>query len=1418
MAEARQIWAEWLVSWAFLIAPGATVAQSLPAQSPPPRSVHIRSVQSGSLAGRLTDLRSAPLQNVSLVLRNQTTGAELHATTGKNGAFRFTSLDSGVYTLEADTGESGQAHLEGIFVTAGTEARLQAAIQFEPVVRSQAESPAQARTAEPSIAARVDAASSGPAAAPVSPAKPALAIASPIRPPDTFAPSQGALAASFALPDAPRVPSSSGIAASISAFPSHPVSVSAAPGSLVATKPPQPVPPLESSPPAVVQPPVPAPTALHIESNPIARPEPSVAPAHRAELDTQSTTVELVLAAVPSRALPLPAGSSPTLAAGAALPSGTNADTVDVPPLTPIAAAAGQPNPAIPVAATTLTSAQLQALPAGGRRWQEFLLDTPASSSTAGSSQESFRASQQSSEIAIDGANTRMAFGAAAGSGSHSSGLSNEDGNDVPAATAQSWTGGRGLGVSEAAVREVTAAAGNVEAEGFRSAGGRTAVGTLGGADALHGQSFLFDRQNTWGAQNPFTQWVQNTGSSAAPNFTAIPFTPPDHETVWGLGMGSRIRRDGPNGRGGIFWFAALDNYLRNDPGLATVKHPGQFFAQPSNAQMQLLSAQLGLSSANPVAEGLAAYWQTLETLDSLLGPAPRTASQWTGFARIDWHASERHRLTLEGIGSDWNAPGGGIGPVSADYGNRSFGSRNASNQWQLARWEAYLTPNLLSVTQGSTGRSILSAHPDAPSSFEQLFLSGNAWGQLPQIVVDSRYGFTIGNPSRFGQGSYPDERLYHGQQMVDWVHNRVLIGTGFELDHDSDATTFLRNQTGAYHYSTVANFVADASAFQQYGLAGLLDPSNPHNCDATGKPWYATNGQLMGLGSLPCYSYYSQTIGPSYWHLSTNDWAGFLSAQWQPARLAVVSAGLRWEREQMPPPIAMLSNPQLPLTQNLPALGNNWGPRFSFALGSAKGCSPVLRLGYGIYYGRTENATVETALTQTGSLNGDLNFFMRPSDDCQFCSGGAPAFPYVLAGRPASVVVPSTVQFAPHFRNPEVHQAIAAVEQPLPSRVELTAGAMLSLGRRLPVSVDTNLVPPAATQTITYNVCDQTPYAPPGATSNGQSGNTNGQCGNLGLGPIKATQITLPFYASWPQTTSVCPYYKPTSTSVPGRLCPDYQQIDQIESRANSTYEAAIVKLARDGRRGLNLRAHYTYAHATDWNPSGVTLAPGNDVLDPANFSQEYGTSNLDVRHSAAVMAIFETPWKLRDFAGRIANGWALSGIGQFHSGLPYTMRVTGSLPEEFTSSGAAIVGLGPSINGSGGDSRVYGLGNDGQVYNIGRNTFRYPDTWKADLRLAKRFNFGDQRQLELMAETFNLFNHQNVTELETTGYSIQSGTPPDSSGGAATPPSLTFLTGLYVNPKTGLPSPAFGQPLNIDATDFYRERQIQLGARIRF
>jgi len=1260
----------------------------------------------GALSGRLTDLHSKPLQGVALVLRNQATGAEERTTTAKNGAYRFSALAPGEYTLEAENPQLGRGRVDEIVVEAGSEARVQAAMEFAPMAPQSELARAPVFTApQPKDRPALE-----PGAEPLS----------------GVAELSGAPLQKLVI-DAVRLPQTEQKKTTNAAS----VSVKVDQSQISEARPRTPaLAPLATAPIPVVGAPV----------NP-----------------SGSETKAPIHAQVASSGLPVPAV---TLA----------------PPLVTLPTV---PQESTTPETTTLSAREVQSLPASGRHWQEFALDASSGSTGGvGGSQGSASAASQPSGMAVDGVGQGLAFGNTSVSRQGSAG----QGGGESAGEPQVWVGGHGLGVSEAAIREVQTTAGKVEAESTRASGNRINVETQSGQNHLHGQGFLFDRQNTWGARNPFTQWVKETApgtETTLPTFTQEAYTPPDHETVWGLGVGGQIRRDK------LFWFAALDSYRRNDPGMATARNASVFFGPQKNALLEMLSTRQGESSNNPLAVGVAEYTSALESLAGLLGPAPRTATQWTGFSRLDWPATERHRLTLEAIGAHWNAPGGGLTRVSGTYGSNSFGSSAASEEWLLGRWEAFVTPNLLLVSQGSTGRTIEAARPETPSAFEQKFLAGNVWRQLPQIIVDNSHGFTIGNPSRFGQGSYPDERIDLGQESLDWVRGGLLVKAGFQVSHNTDTTGLLRNQTGTYTYANVINFTSDVWAFEKN--VGELNSNDQHNCDAAG----------TGFGNLPCYSSYSQTIGPTGWHLGTNDWAGFGTAQWEVKKRLVLSAGLRVEREQGPSSIATLDNPALSQTEKTLALGNNWGPRVSLAWEPGtrqKPGWPVVRLGYGMYFGRTENLTLETALTQTGSLKGDLRFFMRPTDNLS--AGGAPPFPHVLAGQPASVVKPGAVEFAPVFRNPEIHQGVVALEESLPGGVVVTASAQASLGRRLPTSVDTNIDTPTTKQTITYDVCDET------AANAGQT-----TCGHTGLGPIKATQITVPFYASWPTGEGNCPYYQPASTGLPGRPCPDYQQITNIESRANSTYEAAVLKIDRYGRRGLSLHTRYTYSHAMDWNPNESASMAGNDVLDPANFNMEYGTGNLDVRHSASVIAIYQAPWKLRGGVGKLTNGWMISGVGHYHTGLPYTMRTSGSLAKEFTATtGEAIVGLGPGMNGSGGDNRIYGVGSDGQTYNIGRNTYRYPATWKLDLRLAKRFDLGNMRQLELLAESFNLFNHQNVTELETTGYTIS------SSSSKGTFPTLNYLTGLKAN------TTAFGLPLNINATNFYRERQIQLGLRMRF
>ncbi len=318
----------------------------------------------------------------------------------------------------------------------------------------------------------------------------------------------------------------------------------------------------------------------------------------------------------------------------------------------PAQSAEQQPDAASAVMTTTMTGEQLQSLPTSGRRWQQLFLDMPAAAPSSAGAQLALRgAGDDPPDTTIDGSSTRLAFGSGITS---ASALPAQD----PAAQETGegktgFSGGRGVAIAMAAIREVHVVAGNVESEGSHAAGGRAGVETESGGNQLHGQGYFSDRQNTWGARNPFAQWTQNTGTAAAPNFAAIPFTPPDHATSWGLGAGSRIRRDQ------VFWFAALDGYRRNDPGLATAEEPvgaDQYgnclglFCPPSVPQTELLSAQLGESEAQAYNDymGIPRAGFTgagLEQIAGLLGPAPRTAAQWVGFARLDWQATERNQV-----------------------------------------------------------------------------------------------------------------------------------------------------------------------------------------------------------------------------------------------------------------------------------------------------------------------------------------------------------------------------------------------------------------------------------------------------------------------------------------------------------------------------------------------------------------------------------------------------------------------------------------------------------------------------------------------------------------------------------------------------------------------------------------------------
>ena len=137
-----------------------------------------------------------------------------------------------------------------------------------------------------------------------------------------------------------------------------------------------------------------------------------------------------------------------------------------------------------------------------------------------------------------------------------------------------------------------------------------------------------------------------------------------------------------------------------------------------------------------------------------------------------------------------------------------------------------------------------------------------------------------------------------------------------------------LNNQVGDYSYSSVLNFVSDLLA--------------PNHCD----------GSTTGAGLDPCYSYYQQAIEEPSWTFETADYAAFVADDWKLGRRFTISAGVRYEYEDLPRQNKLLFNPDIPQTDIMPRDRNKFGPRVGFAWDLFGTGHTILHGGYGIITG----------------------------------------------------------------------------------------------------------------------------------------------------------------------------------------------------------------------------------------------------------------------------------------------------------------------------------------------------------------------------------------------------------------------------------------------------------------------------------
>jgi len=853
--------------------------------------------------------------------------------------------------------------------------------------------------------------------------------------------------------------------------------------------------------------------------------------------------------------------------------SGTS-ETVDV------TAEAPQINTTSPEFAPTLNQVAISNLPSNGGRWSNFSLLTPGVVSDSNAfGLLSFRGiSTLLNNNTIDGADNNQSF------------FSEERGRTRI-----------GYSTPKAAVEEFQVNTSNYSSEYGRSAGGVVNTVTKSGTNAIHGEAYFYDRDNVWGAANPFTQIAVQTSPGV---FTPTNFKPTDWRKIAGFQVGGPILKDK------LFFSVTYDWYRHNFPGTAVTSNPTAFFAPQTatltNATIKTFAQRLnGLSSAtNPTQaqldQALGFYNSDLAGLNSLLGPVPRVGEANITYPKVDWVISSKNHASFTMNRMRWSSPAGIQTQPTVTRGVASFGNDFVSETWGIAKLDSMITSNLSNELRFQYGRDFEFEFSQQPAPYELANLVNaptftNPLRLPPSVSITN--GFTFGVPTFLQRPAFPDEVQQQYADTVTWIHGKHSVKFGVDYRHVDDNSQNLASQFGSYSYSNLLNYFSD------------LNKAN----SCSGKP---------------CYTNFSQAFGPLGFEFTTNDYSFFVQDDWKLNPRLSLSLGMRYEYEMLPKPFNNLVNPAVPQTGAMPRDQNNLGPRAGFAWDVFGGGKTILRGGYGIYYGRIINSTIFSALTSTGMPGSQVSLSFTPTQ------AGAPVFPAILTGLGGAGK--NIAFFDKHFQNPQIQQMDLILEHNIGWGTVLSVQYLGSMGRELPGFVDTNV----CSSTSVLNPVTNNPCPAPGAITYQV----------IGGGPLTGSTYSTTLFKPFSATQS-----RPNGA---------FGAMTDIFSGVNSSYNAAVVDVKHRFSHNIQFDASYTWSHAIDFGQNQQTFSGTNFLLFPNSIAAEKGNSQYDVPNRFVMNAIINSPWKKDGWMGWLVNGWEWAPVYQIQNGLPYTLSVAGNAP----------------------------------------------------------------------------------------------------------------------------------------------------------
>lgn len=252
----------------------------------------------------------------------------------------------------------------------------------------------------------------------------------------------------------------------------------------------------------------------------------------------------------------------------------------------------------------------------------------------------------------------------------------------------------------------------------------------------------------------------------------------------------------------------------------------------------------------------------------------------------------------------------------------------------------------------------------------------------------------------------------------------------------------------------------------------------------------------------------------------------------------------------------------------------------------------------------------------------------------------------------------------------------------------------------------------------------------------------------------------------------------------------------DQVQTEAESRYNALQASLTKRFSHGLQFLASYTWSHSID-NNSGDNIQNAESELNPLpgdqqNLASQFGPSDFDRKHRFVFSGVYDLPAFYKGssgFAKSAANNWETTGLMVLQTGLPFTVycsngtdlnnRADLSGQPVVTSSGSTVSRLDDYFNAAA-FNYCTDANNIPPFGTSARNFLRGPGQKDVDFGVVKFFSVTEGSRVEFRAEFFNLFNFVNFAQPYSNTLSI-----PNGSGGYQFAGPVGAITSTNASPR---------------------------------